>query len=68
MARCFVTRELPGPALDRLRATHEVEVWGERSPPPQAELLARTHQAEDLVALLTDAVEMPHCVNPEVYR
>ena len=30
MAHCFVTRELPGPALDRLRAAHEVEVWPER--------------------------------------
>ena len=35
MARVFVTRELPGGALDRLRAEHEVEVWPERLPPPR---------------------------------
>ena len=34
VARCFVTRDLPGPALDRLRERHEVDVWPERLPPP----------------------------------
>ena len=27
MARCFVTRQLPGPALGRLEVAHDVEVW-----------------------------------------
>ncbi len=38
MARCFVTRELPGAALNRLRAAHEVETWPAREPPARAEL------------------------------
>lgn len=57
MARCFVTRRLPGPALDRLGAEHEVEVWPERTPPAPSELLRGTAEAEGLLALLTDAVE-----------
>ena len=57
MPRCFVTRELPGPALDRLRAAHEVEVWRERTPPPRAALLERAARVEGLLAMLTDAVD-----------
>ena len=57
MARCFVTRRLPGPALARLRAEHETEVWPERMPPARDQLLARTAEAEGLISLLTDAVD-----------
>jgi glyoxylate reductase len=57
MARCFVTRALPGPALDRLRARHEVEVWPERLPPPYEELTAHVAGADGLLALLTDRVD-----------
>jgi glyoxylate reductase len=64
MARCFVTRRLPGPALDRLRAQHEVEVWPERLPPSAEELAARAAAAEGLLTLLTenvDAALIEHC-------
>ena len=64
MARCFVTRSLPGPALDRLRARHEVEVWPDRLPPSYEELSARAASAEGLLALLTDRVDaslIEHC-------
>jgi len=64
MARCFVTRCLPGPALDRLRAEHEVEVWPERLPPSYEELSARAAAVEGLLALLTDRVDaalIEHC-------
>ena len=57
MARCFVTRRLPFPALDRLRARHEVDVWPERLPPPYEELVARAAHAEGLLTLLTDRVD-----------
>ncbi|HEX4280321.1 MAG TPA: D-glycerate dehydrogenase [Solirubrobacteraceae bacterium] len=57
MARCFVTRELPGPALDRLRSVHDVEVWGERLPPPYEALAARAARSEGLLTLLTDRVD-----------
>jgi glyoxylate reductase len=64
MARCFVTRSLPGPALDRLRAEHEVEVWPERLPPAYEELSARAAGVEGLLTLLTDRVDaalIEHC-------
>jgi glyoxylate reductase len=64
MARCFVTRSLPGPALDRLRASHEVDVWTERLPPSYEELSARAAGVEGLLALLTDRVDaalIEHC-------
>jgi glyoxylate reductase len=57
MARSFVTRELPGPALGRLRAEHEVEVWPERTPPPRDELERGAATAEGLLSLLTDPVD-----------
>jgi glyoxylate reductase len=57
VARCFVTRDLPGPALGRLRERHEVDVWPERLPPPYEELRARTADAEGLLSLLTDRVD-----------
>ena len=57
MARCFVTRDLPGSALDRLRAEHEVDVWSEPSPPPRDALLAGAAEAEGLLSLLTDSVD-----------
>ena len=55
-ARVFVARRLPGGALGRLEAEHEVEVWEERLPPPASELAARAAHAEGLVTLLADAV------------
>jgi glyoxylate reductase len=57
MARCFVTRRLPGSALDRLAAAHEVDVWPERLPPPYVELAARAADADGLLTLLTDRVD-----------
>lgn len=57
MARCFVTRQLPGSALERLAAAHEVEVWPERTPPPRDQLLAKAHEAEGLLSLLTDHLD-----------
>jgi glyoxylate reductase len=57
VARCFVTRRLPGTALDRLAADHEVEVWPERLPPQAPELRARAAECEGLLTLLTDRVD-----------
>jgi len=36
VARVFVTRKLPGAAVDRLAAEHDLTVWPERLPPPAA--------------------------------
>jgi glyoxylate reductase len=57
LALCFVTRDLPGPALDHLREVHEVDVWPERLPPPYDELRRHTAEAEGLLSLLTDRVD-----------
>jgi glyoxylate reductase len=57
VAQVFVTRELPGPSLDRLRDAHDVDVWPERLPPPYEELRRRTEPAEGLLSLLTDRVD-----------
>ena len=57
MARVFVTRKLPGTALERLSAKHEVEVWPGELPPPRDELLAGVADAEGLLSLLSDRVD-----------
>ncbi len=57
MAHVFVTRQLPGPALDQLRERHSVDVWPERLPPPYDELRRRTADADGLLSLLTDRVD-----------
>ena len=56
-SRVFVTRDLPGGALERLTAQHDVEVWPGRLPPPRDELLSRAPQLEGLLSLLTDSVD-----------
>src|SRR3954451_3288088 len=57
MARVYVTRELPGDAIDRLRAAHDVEVWPEPGPPPYDELVAHAREADALLTMLTDRVD-----------
>jgi glyoxylate reductase len=55
--KVFVTRRLPGDALDRLAAEHDVEVWPEQLPPGRDELLSRAPELEGLLSLLTDPVD-----------
>jgi glyoxylate reductase len=57
MARVFVTRKLPGDALERLSGEHDIEVWPEDMPPPREDLLAGVADAEGLLSLLTDRVD-----------
>jgi glyoxylate reductase len=57
VARCFVTRELPGDALQRLRAGHEVTVWPEPLPPGREELASAAAEVEGLLCLLTDRID-----------
>jgi glyoxylate reductase len=56
--RVFVTRRLPGGALDRLAAEHEVEVWPGQLPPGKRELLARAPELDGLLSMLTDPVDV----------
>jgi len=57
VAQVFVTRRLPGAALERLRTNADVEVWDGDLPPPREELLARIGACEGLLALLTERVD-----------
>ena len=53
----FVTRQLPGPALDRLRRTCEVRVWPGPLPPDRDSLLREVAGCDGLLTLLTDRVD-----------
>jgi glyoxylate reductase len=57
MASVFVTRALPFPALERLRAAHDVQEWPGELPPAPEELRARTRETEGLLTLITDRVD-----------
>jgi glyoxylate reductase len=57
MAHCFVTRQLPGPALGRLAERHDVEVWHQRSAPSPEELIQHAVHAEGLLSMLTDRID-----------
>jgi len=57
MARIFVTRKLPGDAVERLAADHEVEIWEEDRPIERAELLRRAAGATGLLCTLVDRVD-----------
>ena len=57
MARIFVTRELPGPALAELKEAHDTTVWPEQLPPPYEVLLEHAAEADGLLTLLTDRVD-----------
>ncbi len=52
-----VTRRLPGAALTRLAAEHEVVVWPGDLPPAPMELWALTAGADALLCLLTDRID-----------
>jgi glyoxylate reductase len=54
--RAFVARRLPGQAVSRLEAAHDVEIWGEPGPPPGDELRARAAECHGLLTMLTDPV------------
>jgi glyoxylate reductase len=57
MARVVITRRLPGKALERLFAEHDVEVWPERLPPAPDELRELASGAEGLLSLVTDRID-----------
>jgi lactate dehydrogenase-like 2-hydroxyacid dehydrogenase len=58
MARCVITRVLPGEAVERLEAAgHAVGVWPGELPPSPAELRALCTDADGLLCLLTDRVD-----------
>lgn len=57
--RIFVTRRLPGRAIERLEEEADVEVWGGEFPPSREEIKVKAHQSDGLLALLTDRIDAP---------
>lgn len=57
LPRVFVTRALPGDALDVLAQHAAVDLWPGGDPPPQDELAARVAHADGLICLLTDRID-----------
>jgi glyoxylate reductase len=57
MARVLISRRIPGEALERLAAAHEVEVWPERLPPPPERLRELVADAEGLLSMVTDRID-----------
>jgi glyoxylate reductase len=57
VARCLVTRALPGAALARLSERHEVEVWPGELPPGRDWLIEHAREVEGLLCLLTDRID-----------
>jgi glyoxylate reductase len=57
MASVLVTRVLPGTALERLRAEHQVAVWEGEMPPDPAQLRSAAADAEGLLCLITERVD-----------
>ena len=57
MARVYVTHEVVGDAMERLRAAHEVVVWERGEAPGPAELRAAVADVEGLLCMLTDRVD-----------
>src|SRR6188472_512756 len=58
MARVVITRRLPGKALERLYAEHDVEMWQERLPPAPERLRELAGDAEGMLTLVTDRVDI----------
>src|SRR5438876_8622036 len=56
--RVFVTRKISAPALDLLAQTAEVTVWPEPSPPPREALLFAVRDADGLLSMLTETVDV----------
>jgi lactate dehydrogenase-like 2-hydroxyacid dehydrogenase len=52
-----VTRELPGDAVSRLRAEHDVDVWEHDRPIPRDELERRAADADALLCTLVDPID-----------
>ena len=55
--RVYVTRDLPGDAIERLRAHADVDVWHQDTPPPREEIVRAVASVDALLCLLTDNID-----------
>jgi glyoxylate reductase len=56
-AKIFVTRQLPGGAIDVFKAWTDTEIWLEDGPPPREALLQKVADIDGLLCLLTDKID-----------
>jgi glyoxylate reductase len=59
VAHIFVTRRLPGPALDKLGQQHEIEIWPDRLPPSYEQLTQHAHSTDALLSTISDRIDAP---------
>jgi glyoxylate reductase len=59
VAQIFVSRRLPGPALDQLSEQHEVEIWPDRLPPSYEQLTQHVRTTDALLSTISDRVDAP---------
>jgi glyoxylate reductase len=57
MARIVILGRIPQPAIDRLRAEHDVQSWDEDSTPSREQVLERVAGADAILSLLTSRVD-----------
>lgn len=57
MARVVITGRIPGEAVERLRAVHDVSAWESHETISRAELLERVKGADAILSLLTEKVD-----------
>lgn len=57
MARVVITGRIPGEAVERLRAVHDVSAWESHETIIRAELLERVKGADAILSLLTEKVD-----------
>lgn len=55
--RVFVTRVLPDPALDHLRAVCDVDLWEDEAAPPYDTLIERSRGCDGVLTMLTDRID-----------
>lgn len=53
----YVTRELPGKALEMIHERFDAEVWREYGPPPKHVIVEKVRNADALVPLLSDKID-----------
>jgi glyoxylate reductase len=55
--RVFVTRRMPGDALDRLAAEADIDLWPGEMPPAYDELARHASDADAIICMLTDLID-----------
>lgn len=55
--RIFITRHIPGKALEKLQQFHDVSMWGGQGAIPREEFLQRIVGVDAIIALLTEKID-----------